>query len=171
DALSKLKECTSEIDENTETACSAIKNHFLRCSKPLVKLLETCLPEQSKEVPNLVFQSVNSAITYLCKTDGEHIFELANTCVFKTNSRSIRCERRLKTKFQQYKNKPPTKNDICELANSFKPCLHNHLQDSCGNQITRESFMGIFDALTVPCKTVTNNQIEYNTVNEVELLD
>lgn len=74
DALAQLKECADEVDQNTETACSAIKNHFLRCSKPFLELLENCVPEKSKEVPKLVFHAVNSGISYLCKTDGEHIF-------------------------------------------------------------------------------------------------
>ncbi|XP_063921738.1 uncharacterized protein LOC135136409 [Zophobas morio] len=167
EALTKLKQCSNEVDENAETACSAIKNHFLRCSKPFIELFESCLPEESREIPRLVFEAINSGVAYVCKVDGEHIFEFANTCIFKNNYRSMRCERRVRTKLQQFKNKPPTKTEICELAQSMKPCLHNHLQESCGNGITRESFMGMFDAVTAPCNNRGSNQIEYNTVNEV----
>jgi hypothetical protein len=171
DALAQLKECADEVDQNTETACSAIKNHFLRCSKPFLELLENCVPEKSKEVPKLVFHAVNSGISYLCKTDGEHIFELANMCVFKTDYRMMRCERRIKSKLQQFQKNSPTKTDICEMANSYKPCLYNHLQSSCGNRITREAFTGLFDAMTSPCKTVQDNGFERNDINEVELLE
>ncbi|XP_044267271.1 uncharacterized protein LOC123013035 [Tribolium madens] len=170
DALYELKKCSDQIDENTETACSTIKNHFSRCSKPLVSLLESCVPEESKGVPELIFGSVQSAFKYLCKTDGEHILELVNRCVYKTNYRTMRCERRLRTKLQEYKKKSPTKADICEFAHSMKPCFKEHLDDSCGNAITKESFMGMFDAMVAPCSIVSKNQLDTNHINEVEVL-
>lgn len=84
----------------------------------------------------------------------------------------MRCERRLRTKLQEYKTNSPSKAEICDLFQTMKPCLHNHLQDSCGNSITRESFMGMFDALVSPCATITSdNQIEHNNIDdEVEVL-
>ncbi|EFA10007.1 uncharacterized protein LOC661814 [Tribolium castaneum] len=170
-ALYELKKCSDQIDENSETACSAMKNHFMRCSKPMSSLLESCVPEESKGVPDLVFASVHSAVNYLCKTDGEHIFELANHCVYKTNYKTMRCGRRMRTKLQQFKKKSPTKSDICEFAQSMKPCLKEHLDESCGNAITKESFMGMFDAMMAPCSGVSKNQLETNYINEVEILD
>lgn len=61
---------------------------------------------------------------------------------------------------------------------SMKGCFHNHLQDSCGNAITRESFMGVFNAAISVCSSVQNTttQVEARrgsseiNNNDVELL-
>lgn len=70
----QVKECADEIPEQSETACSSIKNHFLTCSRPMLKLLDRCMPEESKGVPALIFRSIESATDFVCKSNGEHIF-------------------------------------------------------------------------------------------------
>lgn len=60
---------------------------------------------------------------------------------------------------------------------SMKGCFHNHVQSSCGNAITRESFMGLFNAAASVCSSVEPtsievdaNEIDNNDLHNVELL-
>lgn len=78
-----MKLCSEEIDEKSETICSVVKNHFIRCSRPLIKLVDSCLPSESKGVPEMLFQSIANTAQYLCKTDGEHIFGKQHIIIIK----------------------------------------------------------------------------------------
>ncbi|XP_018568673.1 uncharacterized protein LOC108908959 [Anoplophora glabripennis] len=160
-ALNKVEQCTNGIDEDTETMCSAVENHFERCSKPVVKIFEECLPEKSKDVPAFIIKAILSVSKYLCKTDGEHIFELSNPCVKSQNYRTQRCLRKLESKFQQYSSTFPTKDEICQFTSSFKGCFESHLLHSCGHVKTRESFLNVYNALQSPCQSSgTENEVD-----------
>ncbi|KAJ8986009.1 hypothetical protein NQ317_013893 [Molorchus minor] len=144
-AISKIQQCTETIDENTETMCSAVKNHFERCIDPIVSIFEECLPERSKDLPSFIIKSTMAVSQHLCKTDGEHIFE-ARTTAPKD------CIRRIQTKLEQFERKIPTREDVCQVIGSFRGCLQSHLQASCGNTITREAFLNVYDAIIDLCQ-------------------
>lgn len=160
-ALKKVEQCTNEIDEDSETICSTIENHFEKCSKPVVKVFEECLPEKSKDVPAFLVKAVLSTSKYLCQADGEHIFELSNPCVKSQTYRTQRCLRKLESKFQQYTSAVPSKEEICDFGSSFKGCFESHLHHNCGNAKTREAFLNVYNALRSPCEsTGTDNEVE-----------
>ncbi|KAJ8964561.1 hypothetical protein NQ314_004865, partial [Rhamnusium bicolor] len=159
-AIAKVEECTNTIDEESETMCSVIKTHFEKCSKPVVRLFEECLPEKSREIPSFVTRSILSVSEHLCKTDGEHIFELSNPCVRSQNYKTKRCLRRIQSKLQQYNSKVPSKEEICEFMSSFKGCFESHLHSSCGHIKTREAFLNLYNAALTPCQGPALNEIE-----------
>lgn len=67
----------------------------------------------------------------------------------------------------------PSKDELCELANSLKPCLQNHVEHSCTHPITREAFIGMYDAITAPCGKMSQNGNRSDDVNlnEIEVLE
>ncbi|XP_060528369.1 uncharacterized protein LOC132703241 isoform X2 [Cylas formicarius] len=152
--------CFNLVDENQETACSLIQKHFERCAQPIINTLEQCLPEQSSTIPALFVRSTVKISEHLCKTDGEHIFELGNPCIKSFNYRTQTCVRRLKSRVQQYSRKIPSAQDICDFLGSFRPCIQTHLQNSCGNEKTRDAFLGVYDVAVSVCNPTNNNEVE-----------
>lgn len=70
----KMRECISSTDLEAETMCSFVKNHVEKCSRPIISMLEQCLPDKSKDLPSFLMKSAVSSIRYVCKIDGEHLF-------------------------------------------------------------------------------------------------
>ncbi|KAJ8940683.1 hypothetical protein NQ318_017733 [Aromia moschata] len=165
-AFTKVENCVNDIDEESETMCSAVNNNFEKCVNPVVSLFEECLPEKSKDLPSFIVKSFISVSDYLCKTDGEHIFELSNPCIRNSNYRTQRCVRKIKSKLQQYNSKMPTKEEVCQFLQSFRGCLQSHLQASCGPHKTREAFLSLYDASVKVC-----DQSSVVVENEIELLE
>ncbi|KAJ8918618.1 hypothetical protein NQ315_013124 [Exocentrus adspersus] len=167
-AMEKIQECTNAIEEDSETMCSAIKNHLEKCSKPIVNLFEECLPQKSRDIPAFVIKSMLATSDYLCKADGEHIFEIYNPCIRSMNYRTQRCLRKIQSKLQQYDETKPSKDEVCDFMGSFRGCLEAHLHHSCGHVKTREAFLNLFDAAKSACQSVPDlnlNEVETMEVN------
>ncbi|XP_057669967.1 uncharacterized protein LOC130902127 [Diorhabda carinulata] len=164
-ALLKVQTCEGLIDKNEEeTVCSGIKNHLEECTQPIVAVLEDCLPEKSKELPRFTVKTAVELSNYICKSDGEHIFELSNPCIMDQNFRLNRCILKTRSRLQQYVNSTPSKSEICEFIKSMRQCFKRHVDLSCNNVITRDSFIGLFDAVIKQCDTKLED-----SVNEVDV--
>lgn len=75
-----MNACNNDLDLDTETLCSSIKNHAVECTKPFVDLFEECLPKESKGIPSFIVKLLMALSDYLCKSDGEHL--LGKYCFF-----------------------------------------------------------------------------------------
>ncbi|XP_023023450.2 uncharacterized protein [Leptinotarsa decemlineata] len=160
DAINEVQRCTDSIDETEETICSTVRNHFSRCLKPIVNVFEKCLPDKSRELPSFMVDTFISTSNHVCRIDGEHIFELSNPCVQTPSYRMRRCMLKVHLKLEEYSSEVPSKAEICNFIKSLKGCFKSHLSLSCGNPITREAFMDLFETTMKRCdddKTWTND--------------
>ncbi|XP_019868315.1 uncharacterized protein LOC109597125 [Aethina tumida] len=166
EGLWAVVKCESEIEKKNETICTSIKNHFMECTKQVRGVMRDCVPAHSKDIPDLVFNSITRGFAHVCRMDGEHIFELGNKCISKNlESRSTStCLRRVMTKMQEYTKNTPTKGQLCQFASSLKGCLQIHLSNSCQNPITQEAFIGFYDAILTTCN-------QYNYVDSNDLVE
>ncbi|XP_044754627.1 uncharacterized protein LOC123313709 [Coccinella septempunctata] len=155
-AIEEVTTCGNEIDETAETSCSIIKNKMPKCLEPVMKVVKDCMPEGSKEIPDFILKSFLQGIEYICKTDGEHIFELGNTCLYKPNPTLDVCGRKLRMRFHRYEKNGVGVEDICSTLHYMRPCLKSHLNLSCGSPISREAILGFYDAFSSKCKTIAD---------------
>jgi len=125
-------------------------------------MFEECLPSQSKDIPSMLVNMVLAATKKICKSDGEHVLELVNPCITNDNIKTQRCVRRLTARAQDYKRRKqyPSAQDVCEIFETFRPCVQSHLNAACGNHITREAFQQIYDESLSVCKTYKMNEVE-----------
>lgn len=72
-SLVELQKCDDSVD-NSLTICESIQTSVLNCTKPLLDVLDSCLPAKAKGLPTLGVQSLVSVSNYLCKLNGESIF-------------------------------------------------------------------------------------------------
>ncbi|KAL3269578.1 hypothetical protein HHI36_008642 [Cryptolaemus montrouzieri] len=173
DAIDELKSCADKIDQTQETSCSIAKNRLPKCMEPIIKVVRDCMPAESKGLPDFFMKSVLKGVEYICKTDGEHIFELGNMCLYKQNPTSMTCKRKFQMRMQTYQRNGGGigVEDVCSMMDYMKPCLKSHLSLSCGSTITQEAVLGIYEAFMSNCRTVVNkshNELEYKT-NDVEV--
>lgn len=68
-----IQDCVNDIDLDTETLCSTVKNNAVECLQPGVELFEKCLPKESNGIPSFVVRLLLAVADYFCKTDGEHL--------------------------------------------------------------------------------------------------
>ncbi|XP_045472949.1 uncharacterized protein LOC123679617 [Harmonia axyridis] len=156
EAVDEMKTCADKIDETAETSCSIMKNRMPKCLEPLIRVLRDCMPEGSKEIPEFFVNSLLQGIDYICKTDGEHIFELGNTCLYKPNPALEVCVRKLRMRLATYERNGLGVEAICSTLHYMKPCLKSHLSLSCGSPISREAVLGFYDAFSAKCKTIAD---------------
>lgn len=166
-ATLKAISCFELLDEESETACSLVKNSFKTCISPIVNVFEECLPATGKQLPNFAVDAVLAVSEHICRIDGEHIIELSNKCFRNVNYRTQKCIKRNQAKVQQYlrDKKFPSVQETCELMDSNKACLDSHLASACGNSITREAFLDVFKVLKNVCNTYSQS-----SQNNIELL-
>ncbi|CAH0554586.1 unnamed protein product [Brassicogethes aeneus] len=149
-----------------ETMCSLIKKYQSKCFSPFYETFKECLPEENKFIPEFVGKTMSRVLDFACHTDGEHIFELGNTCIMNINRKTERCIRMVQSKVEQYETKKPTKTDLCSTASSLKGCFLSHINSACNNEITRQSYIGLYDALTSECQDMYITKVDNN-----ELMD
>ncbi|KAG5894170.1 hypothetical protein JTB14_001865 [Gonioctena quinquepunctata] len=160
DAFNEVQTCTDSIDETQETMCSTVKNHFAKCSKPLVNIFEKCLPEKSRDLPAFIVQTIVSTSNHICRIDGEHIFELSNPCIRSDSYRLRRCMLKVQSRMQQYTSNMPSKMEVCDFIKSLKVCFKSHLALTCGNQKTREAFMDLYETTIKQCNDEEQFDVE-----------
>ncbi|CAH1118951.1 unnamed protein product [Phaedon cochleariae] len=167
EALLKVQQCSDAVDDTQQTMCSAVKNHFEICARPVTEIFEECLPESSQDLPSFIIKTMVAMSNHLCRIDGEHIIELSNPCVKSQTYRMRRCMMKAQSKLQTYSSQIPSKQEVCESLRSLKTCFKSHLTLACGNQVTRESFLDLFESGMKLCDEVTPSP----SFNEIEVLD
>ncbi|KAK9890724.1 hypothetical protein WA026_012072 [Henosepilachna vigintioctopunctata] len=170
-AFDEMKTCADKIDETAETSCSILKNKAPKCIEPVMKVLKDCMPQQSKEVPQFMLNSLLKGVDYICKTDGEHIFELGNVCLHRQNPMTLTCKRKLTMRLQTYHRNGLGVNDICSLMKYMRPCLKTHFSYSCGSAVTQEAVLGLYDAFLSNCVATENEIAENEKTSGTNLLE
>ncbi|CAG9761088.1 unnamed protein product [Ceutorhynchus assimilis] len=165
----EMTSCVEQFKEDEETICSLSQKMLERCMSPLEDLLVECIPSPSKAIPPMVTSMMKKLNRYVCRINGEHIFEFANPCFKHINAKTQRCILRFSAKLEdrQRRKEYPSAQDACELMDTFKPCFQSHLNTACRNPITRETFLQAFDEVASVCTEIKVNENIRN--NEIEL--
>ncbi|EFA10008.1 hypothetical protein TcasGA2_TC012178 [Tribolium castaneum] len=153
-AVKEFSECDDKVDDSL-TICEAIHAYTINCTAPLLKVVNDCLPEKARGLPNLGMKSMVSVAEHLCKQSGESIFELVNPCLWEdleeANTEMDACEEKVKALGQKYKENIPTQSELCSSITDLRTCIQKRATLSCKNQKTRNAILGVFDAAVAPC--------------------
>ncbi|RZC36711.1 DUF1397 domain containing protein [Asbolus verrucosus] len=160
DALVAFGECDDRVDDSL-TICDAIQSATLNCTQPLIKVVDDCLPEKAKGLPLLGIKSVLSVSDFLCKQNGEAIFELLNPCLWEdleeSNEQINECEEKVTSKLKQHKDSIPSPSEVCSVVTSMRTCVRTRTEKTCKNAKTRNVAIGLYDAVVAPCSSI--NQV------------
>ncbi|KAJ3646779.1 hypothetical protein Zmor_024351 [Zophobas morio] len=160
-AIKSFQECDDKVDDSL-TICHAIQSHTLNCTKPLLDVVDGCLPQKAKGLPTLGVKSLLSVADFLCKQTGESIFELVNPCLWEDDETEggeeteNECEKKAVALAEKFgdENTIPTQSEICSTATSLRTCLKEDVHKQCKNQKTQDAVLGLFDAIVAPCSHI-----------------
>ncbi|KAJ3646777.1 hypothetical protein Zmor_024349 [Zophobas morio] len=157
-AVKSFIECDEKFDDSL-TICESIQRHTFNCIRPLLQVIDDCLPQKAKGLPILGVKSLLSVADFMCKQTGESIFEQANPCLLEDSeetNENNECKHKINQFIENYEGKDdiPTRSEICTLATGFKSCVRRDVDGLCKNQKTRDVVNGLLDAVVAPCSNI-----------------
>ncbi|XP_063921519.1 uncharacterized protein LOC135136251 [Zophobas morio] len=169
EAIKSFVECDDKVDDAL-TICQQIQTSSINCTAPLFKVVDDCLPPKARGLPTLGLKSLVSVADFLCKQNGETIFELANPCLWgfaivdaeNESNVTTECDKKFATVIEEVnglieQNNPeqiPTKTEICNTITGFRSCVKTETVASCKCQKTQDAAIGLFDAFVAPCSHI-----------------
>lgn len=71
-SLIELDKCRKRVDDSL-TLCESVQSSVLNCTKPVLDIVDQCVPQTAKGLPSLAVESLVSVLDRLCKMTGESI--------------------------------------------------------------------------------------------------
>ncbi|KAJ8918634.1 hypothetical protein NQ315_013140 [Exocentrus adspersus] len=139
--------CIDNIDLGSDTFCAIIRKNLGKCSEPVKKLLDGCLPEESKDLPAMGIKIISAIIDQACNSTVEEILELFNPCMMEKEFKSYEACTKVKDAVTEHKSKLPTKSLICSMLPNLTSCVKSHRDASCKNPVTKESLINFYEAI------------------------
>ncbi|XP_072388551.1 uncharacterized protein [Diabrotica undecimpunctata] len=147
DVVDKVDKCMDEIELGSDTFCSLVKNNLAKCSKPLVDLITSCLPDESKDLPVMGQKIITAVVDEACHTTVEELLELLNPCVIEKDFVSVPACSEVKDVFVANRNKLPSKSLVCSMLPKVKSCVKGHVEASCKNPTTKRATLKFHEAI------------------------
>ncbi|CAG9834924.1 unnamed protein product [Diabrotica balteata] len=145
--VDKVDQCMDEIELGSDTFCSLVKNNLAKCSKPLVDLITSCLPDESKDLPPMVQKIITAVVDEACHTTVEELLELLNPCIIDKEFVSVPACSEIKDVFVANRNKLPSKSLVCSMLPKVKTCVKGHVEASCKNPTTKRATLKFHEAI------------------------
>ncbi|KAK9890731.1 hypothetical protein WA026_012079 [Henosepilachna vigintioctopunctata] len=154
----KTIECLATIKSNN-SFCHTFVHHFGRCTKKLVDKVESCIETKIQGAPTAVVDVLVAQLRFICETDGEHILEIFNPCIYKTlfmkdeKNCTRTFDRHIHNSAKEDKKMIPV---VCKETLEYKTCIDEPFKAKCQNEITRNTVQEIFRGAMTPCKEINN---------------
>ncbi|KAJ8940672.1 hypothetical protein NQ318_017721 [Aromia moschata] len=146
-AMEQVGECLEAVDSSSETFCSLIKKHLLKCAEPVRKAIDDCLPQESKGLPRIALKILAAVVDQACSSTVEEVLEIFNPCRMELEFTHFEACQKIKDVFQQYRNKLPSKNLVCEMTPKIRQCVRAHEEASCKNTVTKQALLKFHNAV------------------------
>ncbi|CAH1101388.1 unnamed protein product, partial [Psylliodes chrysocephalus] len=145
--MDRVGECVEAVDLGSDTFCSLIRKNFVKCMKPAKELITGCMPQESKDIPEMIEKMMMAMIDQACSSTVEEMLEMLNPCKMEKDPQTFPACKEVMTTMEQYKNKLPSKAMICQTMPKMRMCMKAVLDASCPNQITKNAHMKMQDAI------------------------
>ncbi|KAL3269571.1 hypothetical protein HHI36_008636 [Cryptolaemus montrouzieri] len=153
----KAVQCVKDV-KSTTSFCQTFVFHFEPCVQKLLDLYEGCDVSSERGIRAALVNSLVGEAKFLCQTDGEHIFEFVNPCVFKTFENSKTCIKNVTSvTFITHMNPQPGESilePVCQMVSGIKDCFSPEFSKECHNEITKDSFHKLYSVEAKPCNVV-----------------
>ncbi|XP_028143500.1 uncharacterized protein LOC114337290 isoform X1 [Diabrotica virgifera virgifera] len=148
----KIEKCVDDVELGSETFCSLINKNLVKCTKPAIDLIASCLPEESKDLPVMLEKMLAAVVKQACSSTVEEVLELMNPCALEKDFASYPACKEIKTVIDEHKNKLPSKSLICSTMPKVRNCAKAHIEGNCQNTITRQAALKFHDAIDAALK-------------------
>ncbi|XP_056632279.1 uncharacterized protein LOC130442184 [Diorhabda sublineata] len=154
--VEQMGECAEQIELGDDTFCSLIKKNLKKCSKPVIDIITSCMPNESKDLPSIIEKAIIATVEQACQSTVEEILELFNPCYMQKDFIEFQPCADIRTTLVEQRNKLPSKSLVCSTIPKMRNCMKDHLEASCQNAITKRSSLkfqdAIWNSVKVDCK-------------------
>ncbi|CAH1101382.1 unnamed protein product [Psylliodes chrysocephalus] len=143
----EIHNCIDDIELGNDTLCHAVQENFVTCFKPVAVLINSCMPEESKDLPFMLGKMVQGLITQACHSTVEEILEIFNPCIYEADTDTLPACEEVETVVNEHKSKLPSKSLICHTLPKERNCAKSMVEGTCKNPITKNTVIKFHDAV------------------------
>ncbi|CAH1101383.1 unnamed protein product [Psylliodes chrysocephalus] len=143
----EVQNCIEAVELGNDTFCHMIQENFVTCFKPVAVVINTCMPEESKDLPFMIGKMIHGVIEQACHSTVEDILEIFNPCIYEKDPETIHACEEIDTVVGEHQNKLPSKSLICQTLPKVKNCAKAMVDGSCKNQVTKNAVLKFHDAI------------------------